>query len=70
MIMGQNSKASELISKFLLNQITDSEKMQLKEWVNASEENKAKFIELTDIDKLLSKAYHFFGVKEKERQKG
>jgi hypothetical protein len=59
--MIENFVAAEYIGKFLSNTISQHEKRLLKFWVYASEENRLKFVELTDIDILLKKARKYLG---------
>lgn len=67
--MSKDLLAAELISKFLLNKLTTNEKVQLKEWVHASEENRSKFIELTNLNYLIDKARQFLSIDEEVQQK-
>jgi ribosome biogenesis protein Tsr3 len=65
-IMGKDVNASELISKFLLGQLSETEKDELKKWANASQENRARFLELTDVDKLMSFAHLYFKANDQD----
>lgn len=68
-IMSKNVAASELISKFLLGQLTDTEKNQLKKWVNHSEENRSKFLEITDENNLMKFVRTYFNANQRSTRK-
>jgi len=51
----EKEHAADLISKYLLNSLSQSELTELQAWINQSPWNKAKFEELTNVDIFFNK---------------
>jgi len=64
--MLRDVEVADLISKYLLNRLTNNERLKLEQWIQASTVNREKFEELTNIELLMEKAAVFLG-REKEK---